>query len=94
MEVIHNTNAHQFEVHHDKGLSLATYRIRGDQIHFLHTEVPDALEGQGIASQLAKTALEFARAENLKVWPYCPFFEVYIQRHSEYANLVDPAFRK
>jgi predicted GNAT family acetyltransferase len=65
----------------------------GDRILFLHTEVPEALEGHGIAGKLAKAALEDARARHLSVVPLCPFVISYIRRHQEYVPLVDPAYR-
>src|SRR5271169_6899818 len=37
-----------------------------------HTEVPPSLRGRGIAATLARTALEYARDENLKVDVICP----------------------
>jgi predicted GNAT family acetyltransferase len=53
-----------------------------------HTEVDDAYEGQGIGSTLAKSALDAARREERTVVPHCPFIKSYIDRHSEYADLL------
>lgn len=64
------------------------YRMMDDKIAFLHTEVDPELEGQGVASQLAAAALDYARRENLRVLPYCPFVAAYIKRHPEYQELV------
>ena len=50
--------------------------------------MPEQLEGRGIASKLAKTALDYSRAEGLTVVPLCPFIASYIERHPEYADLV------
>jgi len=62
--------------------------LTGPNITFTHTEVPEELEGQGIASQLARFALEDARACGLAVIPLCPFINAYIRRHQEYLPLV------
>ncbi len=62
-------------------------------IVFTHTEVPEALEGHGIAAKLAHTALEHARAQRLTVVPLCPFVASYIRRHAEYQGLVHPDYR-
>lgn len=64
------------------------YFRRGGKIVFTHTEVPPALEGKGLAGKMAQVALEFARNENLRVVPLCPFVNVYIKRHKEYQDLV------
>jgi len=55
----------------------------------LHTEVPPEHEGQGYGGALAKAALDYARAEKLRVIPTCPFVRAYVKRHPEYAALVD-----
>ncbi|MCB0376407.1 MAG: N-acetyltransferase [Sinomicrobium sp.] len=83
----------QFEICESGYLAVAEYRRVKNRIIFTHTEVPPELEGKGMASQLAKTALDFAREEGLEVMPLCPFIAAYIRRHQEYASLVLPGFR-
>ncbi len=53
-----------------------------------HTEVPPALRGQGIAGTLARTALEYAREENLKVDVICPLVATYLSKNPEFQNLI------
>ena len=91
--VTNNEAAQRYEASVDGLLSRLQYERRGERIVYLHTEVPDALEGRGIASALARTALEDARARHLTVVPYCPFVRAYLQRHPEYLPLVDRAHR-
>lgn len=74
--------------------AVIAYERSGDRIIFLHTEVPPELEGHGVASTLAKAALEDARARRQKVVPLCPFVSAYIKRHPEYADLVDRSYRR
>src|SRR5262245_17219167 len=93
IEVSHDEVAQRYEARVDGALSLIEYERQGDRIIYLHTEVPRALEGRGIAATLARTALEDARARNLSVVPLCPFVSGYIRRHTEYLALVDPAYR-
>ena len=85
-----NAEKHRFEAVDDSGevAGFATYRRRGDTVVFLHTEVDDAYEGQGIGSTLAKAALDAARGDEQRVDPQCPFIKSYIDRHAEYADLV------
>ena len=91
--VTNNEAAHRYEARIDGALALIQYQRRGDSIVYLHTEVPDALEGRGIGSALARTALEDARAHHTTVVPLCPFVSAYIRRHPEYLPLVDAAHR-
>lgn len=86
--VTHNARASRFEVSLEGQLAVAEYRRRGDVVHFTHTEVPDVMEGQGVGSTLARTALDHARAEGLRVVPQCPFIAAYIREHREYEELV------
>lgn len=55
----------------------------------VHTGVRDRYEGQGLASQLARRALDDARAEGLLVVPLCPYVAGFIARHPEDRDLVD-----
>ena len=89
-----NTAAHRYEAQVQGRVAFIAYRRSGDQIIFLHTEVPAELEGQGIAGRMAQVALDDARAQALAVIPRCPFVAGYIRRHSEYLDLVPPDARE
>lgn len=67
------------------------YRDRNGRRFLVHTEVDPALGGRGIGSRLAAGALSDARARNLPVVPRCPFVRAYLERHPEYADLVELA---
>jgi predicted GNAT family acetyltransferase len=88
ISVENNGSAQRYEALVDGFTSLIQYRLDGDQITFLHTKVPDALEGRGIGSALVRVALEDARVRHLTVVPRCPFVREYIRRHPEYESLV------
>jgi predicted GNAT family acetyltransferase len=68
---------------------VAEYSLDGPRIVLQHTEVDDAYEGKGVGSRLARGVLDAARARGLKVVPVCPFMKSYIERHDDYADLVD-----
>ena len=57
-------------------------------IDLFRTWTPDALRGRGLAGQLVEAALEYARAENLRVVPTCPYVARFIEEHGEYQALV------
>lgn len=88
--VVNNVAARQFEIHHPDGVAKLVYRYDPDgRLALVHTEVPPSLGGRGIGGLLAKTALEFARNEHLRVIPECPFVKAYLARHPEYGALVE-----
>ena len=80
---------HRYEAVVDGYVAFAEYFLRGDVITFVHTVVPGELEGRGIGSALAKAALDDVRSRGLRVVPRCPFIRAYIERHDEYADLLD-----
>ena len=72
----------------------ADYHRRRDLIAFVHTEIDDAYEGQGLGGALVSAALDEVRDEGLAVLPFCPFVNSYIQRHPEYAEFVPEDYRE
>jgi predicted GNAT family acetyltransferase len=94
VEVTNNPEEHRYDVRADGDLAGYTvYRERPGLIVFVHTEIGPRFEGQGLASQLIRAALEDAKGRELQVLPFCPFVNGYIDRHREYVELVPEAFR-
>ena len=93
IEVRNNEGARRFEVEVEGSLSLLEYELTGDRVVFTHTRVPDVLEGRGIGTALAQTALQDARARNLTVVPQCWFVRGYIKSNPEYLSLVAPEYQ-
>ena len=86
-----NVAAHRFEMIVDRHAAVATYAISGDTITFIHTVVPEALRGRGIARALVEFALASVRERGLKVVPQCEVFEAYMRKHAETHDLLaDP----
>ena len=84
----------RFEIRVDgETAGFAAYHRRPGVIAFVHTEIDPRFEGQGLASQLIKTALSRARAEGAAVLPFCPFVRSYIAGHSDYLDLVQSDMR-
>jgi predicted GNAT family acetyltransferase len=86
--VVHNPAAGQFEIRTDAGVAVLKYVQRGDALDLMHTRVPSELEGRGYGAALARAALDYARAQGLKIIPTCPFVSAYLRRHREYGDLV------
>jgi predicted GNAT family acetyltransferase len=93
LPVIHNTAAKRFEISLDGKIAFSKYLLVGEKIIIEHTEVPVELEGKGIASLIVRTALDYARAQKLKVMPLCPFTAGFIHRHPEYQDMVLEGYR-
>ncbi len=93
IQVVHNPARQRFEITIDGQVAVAEYMISKEKIIFTHTEVPPSLEGNGLASTLAKTALNYARQQHYRVMPLCPYMASYMRTHPEYQDLLLPGFR-
>lgn len=87
-EVVDRPEQHRFELAVPGGTALAYYKRDGDRMILTHTEVPQALSGQGIGSRLAEGVFEAIRARGLKAVTQCPFMTAYAGKHPEYSDLV------
>ena len=51
-----------------------TYSKAGDTLIIIdHTEVDPAFGGQGVGKKMVLAAVDFARENNIKILPLCPF---------------------
>jgi predicted GNAT family acetyltransferase len=92
--VYNNEAAQRFEADIDGHLALLTYRRFPSRISLDHTEVPKPFQGRGLGAKLARAALEFARANHLRVVPLCPYVASYLGKHPEYQDLLSPDDRQ
>jgi len=83
LKIYNNSSASRFEVLVNGKLAVLDYRIAERTIFLLYVEVPIEEQGRGIATSLARAALEFARESGLKVVPRCPFIAAYMRSHPE-----------
>ena len=83
-----NPDRQRFEMPTPAGTAYASYRRDGDIVTIMHTEVPRAVEGRGLGSQLVQGMLDAVRANGGKVVPLCGFVRAFIARHPDYADLV------
>lgn len=86
--VINNEAERKFEIHLKGEVAFLEYRFHKGDIALMHTLVPDKLSGNGLATILAKYALEYAKENNLPVLVYCPFVSGFLKKNPEYNSLV------
>jgi len=91
---IHNNEQEQqLEVLLTGEKATLTYRFYKKDIALMHTYVPPALEGKGIAGALARAAFALAKELHKPVMVYCPFVGNFLKTHPEYLPQLDPAYR-
>ena len=94
VNVVMNEETRRFETELDGEIAFAEYRLVDHGIILPHTVVPEAFEGKGVGSALAKAALGYAREQGLKVIPTCPFIAGYISKHPEWHDIVHETYRE
>jgi predicted GNAT family acetyltransferase len=87
---VENDSAHQrFSIELPEGTGELQYRRSPPRtLELVHTEVAPSLRGRGVGEALAEAAVAYARAENLKIVPTCPFVRRWLDKHPEHKDLV------
>ncbi len=88
-KVIHEKENKRFIIYTDGGEAYVEYRLDNNEMDLYHTFTNPALRGKGLAALVARAALEFAKENNLKVIPTCPYIQTFISRNVEFKNLVE-----
>jgi predicted GNAT family acetyltransferase len=86
--VVHNAAGHRFELEVEGQTVFTEYRIAGGVMTFFHTLTPPPLRGRGLAGRVVHAALEYARAQGLKVVPLCWYVSGHINEHPEFRDLL------
>ena len=89
--VIHERSGHRgaFVVMQDgKRLAEMTYTVAGTRVIIDHTDVDPALRGTGAGAKLVKAAVEWARAENARLLPLCPFARSVFDKTPAYSDVL------
>lgn len=80
----------QFEAIQDgKKAGLMTYTWAGDDKFIInHTEVGDEFGGMGIGKAMVLAAVDFARKENKKIVPLCPFANATFKKNPDLQDVL------
>lgn len=84
MNVRHDVEGRRFVVSLPEGDGEIVYDdARDGVIDLLHTEVSAGLRGRGVAGELVRAALAYAREHDLRVVPSCPYVRRYLDEHPD-----------
>ncbi|WP_235263553.1 GNAT family N-acetyltransferase [Nitrincola sp. A-D6] len=68
----------------DAGIdAVLDYVIRGTRINFTHTYVPESLRGRGLAEQLVRAGLAWAREHDYQIEASCWYVGKFLKREEE-----------
>jgi predicted GNAT family acetyltransferase len=90
-DIVHERSGHRgaFAIVRDgKRLAEMTYTVAGTRVIIDHTDVDDALRGTGAGKKLVAAAVEWARAENARLMPLCPFARSVFDKTPEYGDVL------
>ena len=92
-ELIDNEESRRYEFRIDGHIAKIEYiKTPNGEIYLTHTEVPRALGGKGVGSQLVEKALKDIEQKDLRLVPLCPFVAGYIHKHPEWRRIVMKGF--
>lgn len=88
-QVVHKEEVRRFEWTVDGAVAFIEYKVKKPNVFaFVHTLVPEAHKGKGVASKLTKGAFEWCQAHDVLVVPVCPFIVTFVKRHPEWNALI------
>lgn len=88
LEIINDTEEEVFKAIIDGYEATLEYNQRNDKISFYRVFTPVELRGKGIAAKLVEFAFEYAKENNLKVYPNCSYIISYLNRTGNYKDLL------
>ena len=81
VDVVHLPDRSRFEAQVEGSTAYLTYEREGSAVAMTHTIVPPPVEGRGIAGQLTRAAVAWARSEGLQIDPQCSYVRSWLQKH-------------
>lgn len=87
-KLIDNQERKRYEWREGEHMAFIDYIRTRDKIYLTHTEVPDALAGNGVGTRMVRAALEDVDRQQLTLIPLCPFVALYLKRNPEWKRLV------
>ena len=90
IQQINDTRRGYFEAIEDgKEAGKMTYTWAGDSKFIIdHTEVSPDFNGKGVGKKLVMATVEYARANNLKIIPLCPFAKSVFDKVEEIRDVL------
>ncbi|MGL5682708.1 MAG: GNAT family N-acetyltransferase [Marinifilaceae bacterium] len=87
-EVKHVENKNRFEVKYADYTAYLQYKLVNNALDIVSTYVPSELRGNGIAANLVRAAMEYAKQHKLQIIPTCPYVDTFIRRYPQYKELL------
>lgn len=87
-QISYNEKENRYEMTEGGHIVYANVRRQNGMLYIDYVFAPPELRGTGAAGRFMTGLMETARAEGLKVTPICGYAATWLQRHSEYNDLI------
>ena len=87
----HERNGHRgaFFLERDgERLAQMTYTVAGTRVIIDHTDVDERLRGTGMGRKLVDAAVQWARQENARLMPLCPYAKSVFDKTPDYSDVL------
>ena len=89
MEIINDKSNSFFVSKLEDKEAYLRYAFRGeDVIDFIYTYAPPELRGKGLAEKIVRKGFNYAKENNLKVIPTCPYIMYFLSKNEEFRHLL------
>jgi len=90
MKIINDKENNIFVTKVDGKEAYLRYSFRGENIiDFIFTYTPPELRGKGVAEKIVTEAFNYAKENDLKVIPTCPYINYFLSKNEEFRNLLN-----
>ncbi len=73
----------------ENSLAEMTFVLSGESLIIIeHTNVSEELKGQGAGKILLKELVDWARKEDKKIMPLCPYAKAQMEKNEEYHDII------
>jgi len=79
----HDRDTQRFSTSVDGHAAVLDYTLTGSVMNIVHTGVPPAIAGRGIAAELMRAALAVAAESQWSVNPVCSYAAAFLRRHPD-----------
>jgi len=81
MDILHDKTSRLFYIDLDGEHAYLEYELSGDALRVVHTVVPKAIGGRGVAGALVSAAYDYSRSEYLRFVPVCSYAKAWLERY-------------
>lgn len=83
-KIIHDLEKKRFVTVVEGVTAYVEYQLHENKLDIIHTIVPPAIEGRGIASALVKYAYDYALEKGMQPLATCSYAVIWLHRHPDY----------